>query len=257
MNECIICREGVFIPVELTCFRCHKKNSISCSSFCRVCRKCAHGYLQLDVSVDERDFFKKCLYCPALCSGFFMTADSAYRKDFVMMQNDVFTGHSCPYCEHVQGTQMSLDQHLDTECPEFFVQCSCGTTLKRKDYMFHLPACLHHEECEECHKYISLTLIENHMTEEHSFIKCTLCEKYFFYRDMSRHIRQECPERMIQCEYCRQGVKCSKMLNHMEQHERLFEHKFNELSEEISRVLEEYRIFRRIRHHYLNTLRES
>jgi len=105
-KECIICREQVFLPVELTCFRCYKSGQISCSSFCRVCRSCAHEYLQLDKSTWSRDFLKRCLFCDARTQMMNLDAMNSYRKDYLLMAEDTYNQHLCPYCHEVRGTQI-------------------------------------------------------------------------------------------------------------------------------------------------------
>jgi len=246
-ENCMICYEKVFIPVELVCFRCFLPNELSCSSFCRVCRKCAHHYLELDRSVHEREFFKKCLYCPALCDTMRLHRDTAYRKDYTMMQGDGTEHYSCPYCGNHTGTQLKIDQHMDKECPLFVKQCSCGICVPRQDYIAHMPSCAHHELCSDCIEHIETIHLEEHMSSTHNKLKCVLCDAYVLFTELSSHILHSCPERTVTCEYCLHSTKCSKMERHLEIHEQFFQQQFDDLTEKLRNALREYRKFRRLR----------
>jgi hypothetical protein len=247
MNECVICREELFIPVEMTCFQCYKKNQVSCSSFCRVCRKCAHRYLQLDRPLEHRDLLKRCLYCQALSSSADLSADTAYRKDYLLIGADSSTGHSCPYCSEFSGTQLAIDQHLDTHCPEMMILCACGRTKARRELEAHFTECSHRQLCSLCSVYLLESEKEEHMMHVHHYMKCTLCEAYVAYQGMTAHIMDECPFRMVHCEYCHGAVQHRRLPAHMEDHENEFHAMFTRLMRDITTALREFNRFRRVR----------
>ena len=257
MEECVICRERLLIPVELTCFGCFKKNTLSCSSLCRLCRRCAHEYLQLDRRRMDRDLFRRCLYCPSVCSVFRLTSETAYRKDFIMMRADTSSDHRCPYCAGFQGTQVQVDHHLDHECPAFCEECPCGEAVKKADVQAHRASCLYHGFCERCDRYILLSKTESHMMDEHELMKCGLCEQFIPFRSVADHIARYCRERLVRCDYCFQAVRYSRMAMHMEQHEHDFQERFHEISTEANSVLADYKRFRRARNRLMEHEHEA
>lgn len=253
MTECIICKDTVLIPVEVTCFECFSKDKVSCSTFSRVCRKCAHDYLELDKSVVQRRLYTRCFYCPAVVRLFNLSSHNAYRKDFLLVQNDVSQNHVCPYCHIFQGNQIMIDTHLDTECPAFVVQCSCGRCLERQDLSFHYPFCLQHAQCQECQDYIVVDNFESHMSEHHDMRRCTLCRKFVLVQDVLTHLTQECPHRIISCDYCQASLEFRHMTTHLDDHVKNFETTFQQLTQRISHILDDYRRFIRFRVAFLRT----
>lgn len=247
MNECVICRENLFLAVEMTCFRCYQQNHVSCSSFCRVCRKCAHSYLQLDRPLEHRDLLKRCLYCRALCSTLNLSAETAYRKDFLLIGSDASTGHTCPYCSAFTGTQLSIDQHLDSQCPEMVILCSCGTTNPRKLLAAHYLECPERQPCTVCHLFFRNVDVEDHMMRAHRQMRCALCDAYVAYHVMTLHIMNDCPHRTVHCNYCEAAVQYKTLPTHMEEHEAEFYTTFQRLMRNITTALREYNRFRRAR----------
>ena len=247
MNECIICREEILIAVELTCFECYRKNSLSCSSFCRVCRKCAHDYLQLDRPVYRRELFKRCFYCRAHSTSFQLNPDSAYRKDYAMIRADLTNEHRCPYCHEFQGTQLSIDQHMDTTCPDMVVLCACEVAMPRKHQIDHFPHCSERHPCTECSTYLLKEQVEDHMTLVHQRMKCMLCDEFIVYHDMTAHLLNHCTHRMVRCDYCSSHVAYHRMASHMTEHEQYFESMFQRLMRTITNALRDYNHFRRVR----------
>ena len=252
MNDCVICREELLIAVEMTCFRCYKKNQISCSSFSRVCRKCAHTYLQLDQPVEHRDMMKRCLYCPALCSTLHLSMETAYRKDYLLLRADASTNHRCPYCFQFQGTQLAIDQHLDSNCPDMIVPCACGATLSRTLWEQHFRFCSERKQCSLCFLFILQSEMEDHMIHTHHHMKCALCDDYVAYHAMTVHIMEECSSRMVHCEYCQAAIPFRTVSAHMEEHENEFHTTFLRLMRNITTALREYNQFRRARNRRLS-----
>lgn len=246
-KECIICREQVFLPVELTCFRCYKSGQISCSSFCRVCRSCAHEYLQLDKSTWSRDFLKRCLFCDARTQMMNLDAMNSYRKDYLLMAEDTYNQHLCPYCHEVRGTQIEIDQHIDRTCPQFYQQCACGTSLRREDFIFHFSSCSQYDKCQVCNEYILQAEIHEHMIKKHDMIQCLLCDQYVPYRTLNVHVLHICPQRLVACDFCHQEIKISMLEIHFQEHDNALRTRVSVLSNQINTVLEEFRLLNRIR----------
>lgn len=250
MNECVICREKVFLAVEITCFPCYRPHVLSCSSFCRVCRKCAHEYLQLDRPVFHREATRKCLYCPAVCSPLSLTPETAYRKDFLWIRADVLSEHSCPYGCPFKGTQLAVDHHLNAHCQEMVEVCSCGTATRRHQKKDHVAECPDHCPCTVCHAFVLRSHLENHYMETHQYMKCGLCEDYIAYDQMTLHLLEQCRHRMMRCEYCQAHVAYYLFPLHMQDHENDFQTTFTRLVQSATTALREYNYFRRIRNRF-------
>lgn len=195
---------------------------------------------------------KRCLYCPALCSTLNLSADTAYRKDFLLIGGDVATHHHCPYCDVFHGTQLAIDQHLDTTCPDMVVLCACGTVRARREMEAHIPYCTEREECGVCHLFVLGVEMEDHMMNVHHHMRCTLCGTYVAYHVMTLHIMDDCPFRTVHCDYCHGAVQFGRMAQHMEEHESYFQSTFLRLMRSMTTALRDYNQFRRARRRLLS-----
>lgn len=235
--NCVICREEVFLPVEMTCFRCYKTDKVCCSSFCRVCRKCAHQYLELDKSLGSRDFLKRCLYCPALINIMSLNDGNAYRKDYLLMSNDERGNHGCPYCGQFKGSQLEIDRHLDQDCPRIEILCPCGASMTKSDYPHHIMCCALHQECTICKHFVLQSDFERHQREYHNKIRCVLCACFIDYEKTIHHLREECVERSVQCSFCHEELSFRRLDAHWEEHERSLDRRLQLLTSEMRKLL--------------------
>lgn len=253
MKECLICKETPLIPVELICFHCFRPNTITCSSYTRVCRKCAHDYLELDKSVLERNTRKRCFFCSEKVSTRDLSPSVSYRKDYLLMVEDVKDDYTCPYCHEYTGNQLSIDHHLDNQCPLVFIQCPCGSAIRRQDFFNHLFFCSHHERCLSCHQFIAHTDLKKHMNEKHQQESCRWCQAFICSAHVSDHETLECPERIIMCSLCHSSIRFRNMNQHLEEHGQFFQTGFRRLIQETTSVLNEYRRFIRYRNQFQQT----
>jgi len=233
-NNCIICLDSIFIPVEFICFSCYKNTEINCSSLVRVCLKCANHFLQLDRNIDERDFYKKCIYCPSLTYLHKLHFENAYKKDFLLMMNDS-NAYPCPYCFVFSGTQIEIEHHLEKECPKYYILCECKKVFIKEDFYFHLFQCNKHISCPLCKKFILKRKMMEHMSFLHHHVFCNLCKLFIPKDGFDLHIENECPERLVICAFCLQLVVYSKYKDH------LFDHK-NEVLVEMKELTDKYNV---------------
>ena len=216
MEICKICMEDVLLPVEITCFDCYKDNSLGCSSFNRVCIKCAHTYLQLDKDITERDFTKRCFFCTENAPIRFINAQNAYRKDFLLMGKNN-KKHTCPYCYEFNGYQINIDKHLET-CPDFFDQCECGKVTKRSDMQIHQTNCIYYTRCKVCDLLVREYNILDHYMDEHDLVKCRDCKYLIKSESTMRHSLFHCPERLNECLLCSEKFPVRTIMRHYETH---------------------------------------
>ena len=217
MEICSICMGSVFLPIELTSFECYNENRINCSSFHRVCRPCGHKYLQLDRKISERDYVLRCLFCPKLCHPRLLSFTNSFRKDFLLMNRDTQV-YPCHYCENFSGVQILIDKHLETECPEFHVQCYCGEIIPRKDCPAHQSRCGELKKCVYCGEYQNQQDIHLHYLKAHGMTKCNQCHRVVSSTILSEHQRAFCSQRMVSCAICNRDCVHSELHHHLEEH---------------------------------------
>lgn len=236
MEVCAICMESVFLPVQLTCFDCYKDNTVNCSSFARLCRKCAHNYLQLDLDLYDRDLLKRCLLCPGFAHPRFLNHSNAYRKDFLLMNQDTRTA-KCPYCLDVEGTQIVLDRHIDSECAHVPIQGMCGHIVLRGSVANHVTNCSEYVRCEFCHEHVFGSDMRNHLMYEHHLIECTQCKSPVPQLMISIHKTDHCPKRMHACEMCSDVFPHDGMRDHYNHHLRCIEVQMKATRQKLLRLI--------------------
>jgi len=121
-NKCCICMEEPFLPVEFICFPCYSNKKIHCCSFYRICMLCANNYLELDKDIGERDFYKKCIFCPSLCCLHSHNRSNSYKIDFCKIVQDEANHYICPYCNIFTGSQIQIFHHLEKDCECYYIE---------------------------------------------------------------------------------------------------------------------------------------
>lgn len=243
MEICTICMEIVFLPVEIICFDCFKENQISCSSFTRCCRKCAHNFLQLDTDSFEREFVKRCFFCPGLTHPRFLNHSNAYRKDFILMKQDMNI-YQCIYCNQVQGTQIVIDRHLDLDCLKVPMQWSCGHITTREEKLGHVKFCRYHSKCHYCEDYFSSQELKAHLFNDHNLLECLLCKTIVPRLLMSHHMSFQCPERKENCEICQEEFKHEDIYQHYDIHLKKVETELFLCKRQLVKLMRDYRKIR-------------
>lgn len=236
-NNCIICLENLFLPVEIICFGCYKNYEINCSSLSRICLKCANTFLQLDKNIEDRDYYKKCIYCSSLCYLHKINCKNAFKKDFYSMIKDTNI-YNCPYCFAFTDDQISICNHLEKDCPKYYVLCDCKKIFIREDFYFHLFSCPKYSFCNICKKYVNKNIFNNHMQNEHDYIYCNLCKDYFKKLLFENHIENECPERLIVCTFCLQLIIYKDYKKHLLDHRIDLLNNLDELNNKYNQCIE-------------------
>ena len=247
MEICAICMENVFLPVELISFDCFRDNQINCSSLTRCCRKCVHDFLQLDTDSFERDFVRRCLFCPGLAHPRFLNHCNAYRKDFMLMKQDVHVYH-CPYCHDMSGTQITINRHLETDCEMIPVQWLCGHITIRKEKEDHVASCEYYTKCQFCEEYMIQSELKPHMLNDHNLIECALCRTILPRLLMNHHMTYQCPERRDTCEVCHEEFRHDEIHQHYETHLKKIETEVFLCKRQLVKLMRDYRKIRSILH---------
>jgi len=237
--NCIICLDPIFLPVEIICFSCYKNNEFNCSSLIRICLRCAISFLQLDKDIEARDFYKKCVYCPSLAYLHRLNFDNGFKKDFLIMSNDQNI-YNCPYCFFFSGTQLDINNHLEKECPKYYILCECKKVFIKENFYLHLFHCDKHLRCDLCKKFIIKKKIIDHMHYIHDHMFCNLCKTFVPKNLFEKHIESECPERLIICTFCLQLITFNKYIEHLFEHKTIVLEEMTELSQKYNVILDKY-----------------
>ena len=240
---CYICRENVFLPVEIICFKCYKKNELHCNSYIRICLECSIKYLEISKNRYDRKDIVKCLLCPETVNPKLLKRDESIRIDFLTLKDDKEI-YMCPFCNNYEGTSLNIYKHLN-ECPFYFRQCCCGTIVQYQiNYKYHLYFCSKHKQCKDCEEFIHIDSFNLHMQQEHEKYLCKFCFNY--YIDLDEHINK-CENRYVNCFYCYTSMQYNRYEQHLIEHENENIEKIKQLEEmkkQIESQLENIRNYR-------------
>lgn len=115
-----------------------------------------------------------------------------------------------------RGELGRLEDHLNVACPCVDVKCKyadCRTTGRRADISSHQTSCgFRPFRCEWCQLYdSSYDDVVKHWPVCPMFpVECAECKKTVERRNLSRHVNDECPLAMIDCEFS--SVGCTTRL---------------------------------------------
>lgn len=149
----------------------------------------------------------------------------------------------CPYqhegCKWT-GKLKKLDKHLGEEkrggeeereggsnpkaCPYSRVKCQvCGKTVRREELSLHATEkCLKRAyQCQYCGEYKST--FEDVMTNHRPLCKysptpCPSCGEMVMFLDLDSHMRNDCPQRVLKCEFRAFGCTASMTRGEMSEH---------------------------------------
>ena len=119
-------------------------------------------------------------------------------------------------------------QHLKHDCGMVQETCQlgCGVKLTRNELKIHKKdTCVQRKiACKHC--YISLKFCDKsiHLREcPNVKVTCELCSEEKYRKDMTEHLKESCPEKMLECPFvkykCMTVMKRKDMDNHLEEKE--------------------------------------
>lgn len=190
---CSICLEKIIVPVEPLNLSCYKKTDLWCFAVKRVCLQCLEQYLGLNRPRLARPS-RKCLFCPENNLPFCSKQD-CFRIDYGMMSRDP-DPISCPYCSTFRSSHVSVARHIFSECPEYHLECDCGSVFARKDRSSHVEKCDKFTKCGFCEDFVRNTEIAKHMFYQHDKTKCFTCHQYIGMNVLNDHLIYRCKERV-------------------------------------------------------------
>ncbi len=241
---CYICQNEVYLPVQIVCFPCYKRNKIHCFTFVRMCVACAVPYLQLDKSVEDRTNVK-CLFCAESCDTKLLTTENSYCYDFWLIRESRGANSICPFC--VKIIESNVTDHIRESCPYFYEQCICGRVTTKEWMGLHIKYCSHYIQCKLCQKHIKKLDYEFHCFETHDLLLCEDCGQYIQAGEFASHSLHRCPHRMVPCDFCREKVKYCDYEKHLLQHETDIQNALQSLREMSRRLYQQYSIIQKKR----------
>ena len=134
----------------------------------------------------------------------------------------------CDLCD-TQITREDMPEHLKHDCGMVQETCQlgCGMKLTRNELKIHeKDTCVQRKiACEHCDICLKFCDYSKHLREcPYMKVSCDLCSIGMMYRkDMTKHLKDYCPEKMIECLFvkykCTTVIKRKDMDNHLEEKE--------------------------------------
>lgn len=197
---CFICLQPVCVPVKIIAFSCREDvGKPNCHDLHRACMYCARAFLQMNMPENCKSSILKCPFCPAVCNPKFLYKNT-FRKDFLLI-SFLKEKIKCPnnFC-NFQGTQASMDKHLELDCNSRWRTCTCGNPYQLHNYLMHKQSCPDFIHCRLCNCQVHIDEIENHYELDHQSKICQFCND--IYKIIEKH-EQTCPEGTLECPNCK------------------------------------------------------
>ncbi|XP_026137727.1 XIAP-associated factor 1-like [Carassius auratus] len=91
----------------------------------------------------------------------------------------------------------------------------CKKEVAKANYDLHEPHCKRFLcICPDCDETVPRDLLEQHNTEQHTEVKCKMCNKKMEQRHLLDHEKDECSERPQICEFCQLELPLSNLKEH-------------------------------------------
>ncbi|XP_043114562.1 XIAP-associated factor 1 [Puntigrus tetrazona] len=99
---------------------------------------------------------------------------------------------------------------------EKLILCThCNKEVAKANYELHEPHCKRFLcICPDCDETVPRDQLEQHKTEQHTEVKCKMCNKRMERRHLSDHEKDECTERPQICEFCQLELPLSNLKVH-------------------------------------------
>ena len=161
----------------------------------------------------------------------------------------------CDLCD-TQITREDIPQHLKYDCAMVLETCQlrCGVKRTRNELEIHVKdTCVQRKiACKHCNISLKFCDYSKHLREcPYMEVPCEICSEEKYRKDMTEHLEDSCPEKMIECLFvkykCTTVIKRKDLANHLEEKETkhlglkltAMEDLISKQSEEISKQSEE------------------
>ena len=133
----------------------------------------------------------------------------------------------CDLCD-TQITRENMPQHLEYDCAMVQEIChlGCGVKLTRNELKIHeKDTCVQRKiTCEHCNISVKFCDFPKHLRECPKVkVTCEICSEEKYRKDLTEHLKDYCPEKMLECPFvkykCMTVIKRKDMGNHLEEKE--------------------------------------
>lgn len=175
------------------------------------CKSCIEKYMEYNNSTCPKDSSKKITKLQPV----------AFINDCIQKRN-MYCVNSTLGCKWT-GKCQDLNNHLEYQCSKQLIPCDnngCREKVAREFISFHKDDCLFKIiECEYCKEAIQKYNTNVHHSLCNKYVlKCELCGKEVVRENVEHHIKQECPESKVDCDYknvgCNFSVKRKSLKDH-------------------------------------------
>uniref|UniRef100_W5JXN4 XIAP associated factor 1 n=1 Tax=Astyanax mexicanus TaxID=7994 RepID=W5JXN4_ASTMX len=103
------------------------------------------------------------------------------------------------------------------EAPEELVQCShCNKEVAKVNLPVHEAHCQRFLcLCSDCDELVPKDQLEEHRVEQHTVVRCKMCDKKMQRYKLPNHETNECRERPQVCEFCELDLPLSALEEHV------------------------------------------
>ena len=131
----------------------------------------------------------------------------------------------CDLCD-TQITREDIPQHLKHDCGIVQETCKlgCGVKISRNELKAHVKdTCVQREiQCKHCYIIVKYIYYSRHLREcPYVKVTCEICSEEKYRQDMTEHLKDYCPEKMLECPFvkykCMTVIKRKDMDNHLEE----------------------------------------
>jgi len=155
----------------------------------------------------EKQLTKMKVYCK-----YHVCRDEETKDNFIVDKNG---------CNKIFPLDEVSKHERDCEYAPVFCKFSsrCGK-LRRKDINEHQKTCpFRPMECPHCKAHVELSKMEDHLEICRMFlIQCSKCSKEIQRSDIDFHVRNECLEELIPCQFADQGCEAKVLRKNLKEH---------------------------------------
>lgn len=177
------------------------------------CKSCIEKYMEYNNCFCPKDFTKKITKLQPV----------AFINDCIQKRN-MYCVNSTSGCKWT-GKCQDLNNHLEYQCSKQLISCDnngCREKVAREFLSFHKDECSYKIiECAYCKEAIQKYNTNVHHSLCNKYIvKCDLCSKEVVRENIEHHIKQECPESKVDCDYKSVGCCFSVKRKSLKDHKR-------------------------------------
>ncbi|BAH92155.1 uncharacterized protein [Oryza sativa Japonica Group] len=93
----------------------------------------------------------------------------------------------------------------------------CQREIPSSNIDLHSAHCARNlQKCEHCGEMVARKLMDEHYNESHAPVNCTLCKEIVTREIWDLHKSEQCPQRIVACEYCEFELPAVELHEHQD-----------------------------------------